>query len=470
MTTKKTVHAFSDDVLADHDAVALAGLIKSGEVSVEDVSAAAAVRINKIHQQLNVLALPLFDSVRPLSASLDGVFAGVPTLIKDNTDIVGVPTGHGSDAVRAVPAKADGAFTQQYNSLGFNVLGKSTLPEFGFNATTEFANAPPTRNPWNPNFSSGASSGGSAALVAAGAVPIAHANDGGGSIRIPAACCGLVGLKPTRGRLVDAEQNRKLPINIVAEGVVTRSVRDTAMFYFGAEQYYRSPKLPSIGLVEGPAKRRLRIGLVIDSITGHETCEQTRAVVEETAGLLEGLGHEVSLMPLPVRPSFAQDFTLYWAMLAFSVSKMGGSLFGPGFDAKKLDGLSLGLAKRFKQQFYKAPAVLYRLHKTHAQYASVFSSYDAVLSPVLAHTTPELGYLSPNIPFDELIDRLLRYVSFTPLNNASGSPAISLPMGMSDNGLPIGVQLSAVQGGERQLLELAFELEHAKPWQRIQDY
>lgn len=470
MTSKNTVHAFTDDVLGDHDAVALAELIKSGDVSTVEVRAAAVARVNKIHQQLNVLAHPLLEPSSAASAPSAGVFSGVPTLIKDNTDIAGVPTGHGSEAVKSALAKSDGAFTKQYQSLGFNVLGKSSLPEFGFNATTEYANAAPTRNPWNPAFSSGASSGGSAVLVAAGVVPIAHANDGGGSIRIPAACCGLVGLKPTRGRLVDAEQNRKLPINIVAEGVVTRSVRDTAMFYFGAEQYYRAPKLPAIGLIEGPAKRRLRIGLVVDSITGYATCADTRATVEEAAVLLESLGHEVSLMPLPVKPSFAQDFTLYWAMLAFSVSKMGGSLFGPGFDPKKLDGLSLGLAKRFRQQFYKAPAVLYRLRKTYAQYASVFSRYDAVLSPVLAHTTPELGYLSPNVPFDELIDRLLRYVSFTPLNNASGSPAISLPMGMSEGGLPIGVQLSAVQGGERQLLELAFELEQAKPWQRIQDY
>lgn len=393
MTIKTTVHAYSDDVLADHDAVALAALIRSGELGVAEISAAATIRVNIIHERLNTLALPLFGSAHGASVPKDGVFAGVPTLIKDNTDIAGVPTGHGSAAVRGVPAITDGAFTQQYNSLGFNVLGKSTLPEFGFNATTEFANAPPTRNPWNPNFSSGASSGGSAVLVAAGAVPIAHANDGGGSIRIPAVCCGVIGLKPTRGRLVDAEQNRKLPINIVTEGVITRSVRDTAMFYFGAEQYYRAPKLPAIGLVEGSAKRRLHIGLIVDSITGHATCRETRATVEEAAVLLEGLGHQVSLMPLPVKPSFAQDFTLYWAMLAFSVSKMGGSLFGPSFDAKKLDGLSLGLAKRFKQQFYKAPAVLYRLHKTYAQYASVFSRYDAVLSPVLAHTTPELGSL-----------------------------------------------------------------------------
>ncbi|HSW14141.1 MAG TPA: amidase, partial [Solimonas sp.] len=358
----------------------------------------------------------------------------------------------------------------QYLAQGFTVLGKSRLPEFGFNASTEFIGGlPPTRNPWHTDYSSGASSGGAAALVAAGVVPIAHANDGGGSIRIPAACCGLVGLKPTRGRFIDGEQARSLPVNIVSEGVVTRSVRDTARFFAGMEQAWRNPKLPAIGQVEGPGRRRLRIGLVRDSINGHATDAATRQAVACTAALLESAGHHVEEMPLSVKPSFADDFSLYWGFLAFMSVNFGRQLFHPAFDASKLDKLSLGLAAMYRRQLHKTPLMLYRLRKSRDDYARQFRRYDAVLSPVLAHTTPLLGHLSPEQDFESLFDRLLRYVAFTPLNNAAGSPAISLPMGATAEGLPIGVQLSAAHGAEKTLLELAFELEQAQPWRRIQD-
>lgn len=180
-------------------------------------------------------------------------------------------------------------------SQGYICLGKSTLPEFGFNASTEPAQGDPTRNPWNLDYSCGASSGGAAALVAAGVVPIAHANDGGGSIRIPAACCGLVGLKPTRGRVVDNDAARDLPVNIISDGVVTRSVRDTAGFLAYAESWFKNRKLPAIGHVQGPPSgRQLRIGLVLDSINGHPpTDPETRLTVEQTARYLEKLGGHI---------------------------------------------------------------------------------------------------------------------------------------------------------------------------------
>ncbi|PKM21826.1 MAG: amidase, partial [Gammaproteobacteria bacterium HGW-Gammaproteobacteria-14] len=298
---------------------------------------------------------------------------------------------------------------------------------------------------------------------------IAHANDGGGSIRIPAACCGLVGLKPTRGRFVDGEMARTLPVRIVSEGVVTRSVRDTAHFFAGAERYQASRKLPAVGLVEGPGNRRLRVGLVMDSITGSPTCAETRATVEQTIALLESLGHRVEPMPLPVKASFVDDFSDYWGFLAFMVSRFGSHTFGKGFDATQLDGLSKGLAERFRRRGWRAPLVMLRLQRTWQQYAKAMRDYDVVLSPVLAHVTPELGYLNPSVPFDELFQRMMDYVSFTPMNNASGSPAISLPMGVSVKGLPIAVQFSSAHGDERTLLELAFEIEQARPWRRITD-
>lgn len=461
------IHAFTDDLLGDLDAVALADLVRRGEVSAAELAEAAIARVERVNGSLNAVQVADYQQARQRAAgNASGVFAGVPTFIKDNTDIAGLPTRHGSRAVRATPAQKDGAFAKQYLAQGFTLLGKTTLPEFGFNGTTEYEGAAPTRNPWHTDHSCGGSSGGSAALVAAGAVPIAHANDGGGSIRIPAACCGLIGLKSTRGRFVTNEMSKTLPVNVVCDGVVTRSVRDTAHFFAGAEQYWQNRKLPQVGLVEGPGKKRLKIGLVMDSLTG-ETCPETRATVEQTVALLESLGHLVEPMPLPVKPSFVDDFSDYWGFLAFMASRFGQHSFGKGFDAEQLDGLSKGLAERFRKRGWRLPVVLVRLQRTWQQYEKVMRHYDAVLSPVLAHVTPEIGYISPEVPFEQLFERMMNYVSFTPMNNASGSPAISLPMGQSAKGLPIAVQLSSAHGAERTLLELAFEIEQARPWQRI---
>lgn len=467
--TANRVHAFADDVLADHDAVALAGLIQRREISAVEAAKAAIARAGKVNGVLNAIELATFEAaLRDAAKPGSGVFAGVPTFIKDNTDLEGLPTRHGSRAVNPLPAKKHGSFARQYLAQGFTVLGKSSLPEFGFNATTEFAGEHPTRNPWNPAYSSGASSGGSAALVAAGVVPIAHANDGGGSIRIPAACCGLVGLKPTRGRFIDSEQAKSLPINVIGEGVVTRSVRDTAQFFAGMERTWRNPKLAPVGDVQGPGKKRLRIGVVTDSITGTPTCAETRAVLDETARLLEAAGHRIEPMPLPVEKWFIEDFTMYWGFLAFMVGHTGRFTLSPHFDRTALDPFSQGLAALFRKKFLKAPRMFWRLRRTEQLYAEGIRGYDAVLSPVLAHAVPPLGHLAPDVPFDTLFERLLRYAAFTPLNNTSGTPAISLPMGACGNGLPIGMQLAGTHGAERTLLELAFELEAAKPFRKIQ--
>lgn len=195
------LHAFRDDVLASHDAVALAALIARREISAQEACAAAVARAEAVGALGAVACADYARALQRAGHPSPGPLSGVPTFVKDNVDVAGLPTRHGSAAVPAHPARQDGPFVRQFLDQGLIPLGKSRLPEFGFNATTEFADgAPPTRNPWHTGHSSGASSGGAAALVAAGVVPIAHANDGGGSIRIPAACCGLVGLKPSRGR------------------------------------------------------------------------------------------------------------------------------------------------------------------------------------------------------------------------------------------------------------------------------
>ncbi|MFL6089183.1 MAG: amidase [Aeromicrobium sp.] len=459
------VHA--SDELARLDAVGLAQAIGRGEVSAREATEAAIARAEALDPELNALAAADFErALAHAAAPGDGVFAGVPTVVKDNEDVFGLPTLYGSRAIPVKEAPSDSPFVTEFRSTGIVVIGKSTLPAFGFNATTEFDDAPATRNPWNLDFSCGASSGGSAALVASGVVPIAHANDGGGSIRIPAAACGLVGLKPSRGRIVDPPEAERLPVNILCNGVLTRTVRDTAAFMAAAEAYKPAIGQPVIGNVEGPSHRRLRIGLLLDSITDTPTDDETRATVQDTALLLEKLGHEIVEVPSPVTPRFIADFTHYWALMGFSMQRLGKRLYGPDYDPAKLDPLTLYLAKRFVRQGWRTPTAIAGLRKTAATYAKSFdkAGVDAVLSPTVAHTTPRLGYLSPEVEFPEMFNRLQQYVAFTPLHNASGAPAISIPGGLTSQGLPIGVHLSARHGQDRLLLELAYELEAAQPF------
>ncbi|MBV6700427.1 amidase [Kitasatospora aureofaciens] len=461
-------HAFTNDALGEHDAVALAALVRDGEVNPRELVAAAVARAARIDDTLLPVAHASYDRPQISREGIGGPLWGVPTYLKDNVDLRGLPTAMGSDAYRARPARRNARFTDQFLATGLAVLGKTRLPEFGLNASTEFATAQPVRNPWKPSHSPGASSGGAAALVASGVVPIAHANDGGGSIRIPAACCGLIGLKPTRGRLVTNAQGGKLPIDIVTDGVLTRSVRDTAAFFAAAERHHRNPDLPPLGLVEGPGERKLRIGLVVDSPIA-KTDEQTRRVVEETAARLEALGHRVEPATLPFGEDFSRDFVSYWGYIAWVIALTGKFLLDPSFRTRDLDGLTTGLRRRYRSEFRRTPGMLRRLRQAEAAYAGIFRTHDVILSPVLAHVAPPIGHLSPNVAFDELIERLLRYVAFTPVNNVTGGPGIALPAGAAANDLPIGVHLSAAHGQERLLLELAFALEADRPWRRIQD-
>ncbi|MEO6699100.1 MAG: amidase, partial [Paraperlucidibaca sp.] len=468
-SANKQCHAFnSNDALGLDDAVALCGRLQRGEVSALELTEAAIARAEQVNATLNAVVLPTYEAARHAATQVHtGAFAGIPTFIKDNTNLQGLPTRHGSLAVGSLPAEHDSAFATHFLSTGMNVLGKSSLPEFGFNASTEFMSRPATPNPWHLDYSAGASSGGSAALVAAGVVPIAHANDGGGSIRIPAACCGLIGLKPTRGRFIDGEAAAAMPVNIISEGVVTRSVRDTAEFMHAMEQHYRGKKMSPVGHVTGPANKRMRIGLVVDSITGKATDAATRDTVEATARLLEGLGHKVEFIKLPIRESFADDFSQYWGMLSFLLMTFGHKLMGDDFDKAQVDNLTRGLAQFYRQHIWRTPMMLWGMKRVASDYATLFRRCDVVLSPVLAHTTPKLGHLSPTQTFESLFERLRDYVSFTPLNNAAGTPALSMPMGRTAEGLPIAVQLSGARGEERRLLALAFELEAAQPFHHL---
>jgi amidase len=466
------VHAFGDDALGELDAVGLADAIRAGSVSRADVVEAAIARTEAVNPAVNGLAYPAFAQARETASSAsagaaDGFFGGVPTFIKDNVDVAGQPTMQGTDAWLPREAVTHGEFTRLYLACGLVSLGKTQMSEFGFSASAEHPRLGPVRNPWDTDYTAGASSSGSGAFVAAGVVPIAHANDGGGSIRIPAACNGLVGLKPSRGRLPLDPELRRMPVVIVTNGVLTRSVRDTAAFYRESERIWRNPKLAPVGDVTRPGRQRLRIAVLTRSVQ-RECSPEVRELTLKTAGLLEELGHRVEHIDEPPVPaSFADDFVLYWGILAMAMVRAGRRAFGETFDRTRLDSLTLGLDRHTSRNVHRLPLAIVRLRRLRRRTARFFATYDAVLTPTVADETPRVGYLAPT-DYQQVIDRLISWVAFTPLQNVTGEPAISLPLAQSADGMPVGMMLAADTGQEALLLELAYELEEARPWARIQ--
>jgi amidase len=439
--------------------------LRRGEVSAAELRRAATDRAHAANERLNAVT----SWVEQPPATEAGVgaeapLAAIPTVVKDNEDLAGFVTTHGSWASPDRAADVCSPWVAQYLQLGVAPIAKSTLPEFGLTASTESSRFGATRNPWDTARSAGGSSGGSAALVAAGVVPIAHANDGGGSIRIPAACCGLVGLKPTRGRLRDWPELGRLPVVIATQGVLTRTVRDTARYYAEAERLYHDPGLPSVGHVQGPDPGRLRVGMVLAGIRGLPVAAGTLDAVRAAGRLCEGLGHHVEEADAPVGDQFGPDFLRYWAFIAFMLKNAGGMVFGRGFDGSATEDFTQGLSRLLRNQIGRLPGSLRRLRLLAREHESVFSRYDVLVSPVLGHEPPPIGYLGPQVDFRSHLVRLLRYTSFTPLQNVSGSPGLSLPMARTASGLPIGVHFAAAFGQDRRLLSLAYELEAASPW------
>lgn len=463
------ISAFGDDALGDHDAVGLVDALRAGTVSAAELVEAAVARTEAVNPSLNGLAYEAYDRARERAnarSSYGGYFDGVPSFIKDNVAVAGMPTMQGTDAWEPRPESHDGALARVFLSTGLIPVGKTQMSEFGFSGSAEHPRIGPVRNPWNTDYTAGASSSGSGAFVAAGVVPIAHANDGGGSIRIPAACNGLVGLKPTRGRLPLDKETAQMPLHIVANGVVSRSVRDTAAFLREAERVYQSPKLPPIGDVTRPGKQRLRIAVCTKSVV-REASPEVRELTLKAAALLEELGHKVTEIDNPVPTRFQDDFLLYWQFLSFAIVRGGRRMMGPTFDRTKLDNLTLGLDAGAARNLYKLPVAIARLSASRKLTARLSETYDVVLMPTLAHETPRIGHLDPTAPYEQVMDRLMDWVAFTPLQNATGDPAISLPLAESASGMPVGMMLSTVRGREARLLELAYELEEARPWPRI---
>ena len=432
------VHAFTDDALGDGDATETARRVERREISALEAIEAAIARSARVEDQLNALAHLDFDRARvrrapdPLgprrrrrsSGAPAGAFAGVPTLFKDNVVVGGMPMTQGSRATPLTPQAKDGGFARQYLDTGVIPIATSTMPPFGWTATAERVGGDVTRNPWNLDRSSGGSSGGSAAYVAAGVVPVAHGNDGGGSVRIPASACGLVGLKPSRGRLIPDEKADAMPIKLVVDSVLARSVRDVAGFFTEFERIHRNPKLPPIGRIERPTTARLRIGLVLDSPLAPPTDAATRAAVEATAHLLERLGHHVAPFAPPVPAWFADDFIDYYAMLALAVTVDGRRMFG-SFDKSRLDPMTIGLARHARRRLAKAPLYLARLAATGPGSERKFGPFDIGLSPVTTHIAPPIGYLSADLR-SRCTLRVCRVCGY-PVHNASGSRASRSP-------------------------------------------
>lgn len=452
------VNTFGDDALGDLDTTALRDALAARAVSPAELREAAMARLDKA-QLLNATAVLVDDESEGV-----GAFAGIPSAIKDNENVAGYPTRLGSRTTPAGVVRSDSRWVTQWRELGFTTVAKTTLPEFGLTATTEGLLHGATRNPWGLDHSVGGSSGGSAALVAAGVLPIAHANDGGGSIRIPAACCGLVGLKPTRGRLTAPEAMDQMPVKIVTQGVVTRSVRDTVAFYEEMAKIHPTD-LPPIGATSTPPS--LRIGLITTGINELPIDAEVTVALESAARRCADLGHEVEPIVNPFSEQIAQDFLRYWGMLAFSLYRFGNQVFGKEFQPQRMEPFGRYLGKFFSGIAVGLPGSLRRLRRFETVYADAFGPFDLLLTPTLASPPPRIGYLGPEIDPREHLVRLLRYASFTALQNVSGAPAISLPLAQSSQGLPIGVQFAARHGEEQVLLDLAASLEEAVGWHKL---
>lgn len=458
--------ASSNDALGNDDATGIAARVRNGDISATEALAAAVARSERVNGELNFIASPTYEYARERAeGALSGPFQGVPTLIKDLMPVTGLPVKFGSRAFANNVASEQPPYMDAILAAGLVPFGKSTTPEFGLTATTEPLLGGDTKNPWDPTRSPGGSSGGAAVAVAARVVPIAHASDGGGSIRIPASCNGLFGLKPSRGRnIVEGRPDRGLSISV--NGCVSRSVRDSAAWLAATEASGEGAAFAPTGLVESANTRRLRIALHIPDFRNLEPDPEVRAATEAAATLCRELGHTVTeARPTLDGEQFSNDFIMLWAAGAAEVLQMVQANAGQTPLDQLLEPLTLGLAQHFQTQggMQALQAAIARLTQAQAQYQAFFANHDVLLTPVLAKVPPALGEISPTLGM-EGFDRVRDYVGYTPLQNVAGAPAMSVPLAWSEGGLPIGAHFSAAQGQERTLLELAYELESARPW------
>lgn len=469
------------DDLSKLDATAQAKLVSSGQASPSELVDAAIDRIERVNPELNAVITPLFERARSEAAgSLPaGPFRGVPFLLKDlSCHSAGDPFHEGMSFLkgRGWTEPEDTALAARFRAAGLVVLGKTNTPELGILPTTEPLAYGPTRNPWDVTRSTGGSSGGSAAAVAAGLVPLAHANDGGGSIRIPASECGLVGLKPSRGRVSQGPEFGDVMGGLTCEHVVTRSVRDSAAVLdathgmepgdpFTAPTPAR-PFLQEVGADPGS----LRIGVMtvapMGSVSVHADCVEA---TEAAGRLLESLGHQVEAShPKALDDAdYTGHFITNWAAGAAWNLDYWSRRTGTPITKADVEPLTWALADLGRSS--SAPEWLRArewLQVNSREVASWWTKgFDLLLTPTIAEPPPPLGTFDspPDNPLHGLF-RAAELVPFTPPFNVSGQPAISLPLHWNRDGLPIGVQLVAAFGCEDLLLRVAAQLERAQPW------
>jgi amidase len=458
------------------DATAQAGLVRRGELTPKDLVDAAIARIEAVNPQLDAVLRTRFEQARSEAAGdlPDGPFRGVPMLLKDlGCMVAGEPTAFGLGPLRDLAWPVTSYLAEQFRAAGFIPLGRTNVPELGTTVTTEPRSFPPARNPWNAGHSTGGSSGGSAAAVASGMVPVAHANDGGGSIRIPASECGLVGLKPTRGRVSQGPLIGEGWAGATIDGAVTRSVRDAAAVLdaisgrLPGEPYYAPPWPGPLAAEVGADPGRLRIGL-IDRPEGevfldHPDC---RAAVAAAGRLLESLGHgvEASGPAAMFDEEFINHFTLIIAADTETSMREFETALGRPIDDGEIEprnavyrtiGKSLDVVTYLQSRAW--------LGTWARRMAGWWAYYDLLVTPTVGAPPPELGWFTAEGAESEG-PKVIGFIPYTAQFNMTGQPAISLPLHWTDGGLPVGVQLVAAFGREDLLIRVAAQLEQAAPW------
>jgi amidase len=461
---------------SDYDGLGLAELVAKKAVTPKELVENAIDRIEKHNATLNAVVYKGYDDARrdAVGDLPDGPFRGVPFLIKDlGMPVAGWPRSCGSKFARGLVDAEDGGLTRRYRQSGVVLVGKTNTPEYGITGTTESAALGPCRNPWNPNHIAGGSSGGAASAVAAGIVPLAHASDGLGSIRIPAACCGLVGLKVTRDRNPNLPDGYDYALGNVVDHVVSRTVRDSAAM-LDATGYpepgapYAAPPKDRPYLEEVHASPgRLRIAWSSETPAGRPIDPEIQAALERTAALLKALGHEVVEKGLGIdyRALFASRGPAAAANFAAGMARLI-EVIGHEPEEHELEPLTWASLKAGRRQ--TGADVMRSLQETRMlarQVVAFFDDVDVYLTPVLGTPVPEIGHIDPvNLEPREVNRRQARAFPFTPPFNFSGQPSMSLPIEVDANGLPIGMMFTGRYGDEATLFRLAGQLEKEAPW------
>ena len=464
------------------DATAQAHLVRSGEVSALELTEAAIERIERLDGPLNAVVVRWFDEARDAARALDesgtggddaAPFAGVPFLLKDLfAHEAGRPMTNGNVALRdAMPVSDhDTTLVARFRDAGLVTLGRTNSPELGSLPVTEPLSFGPTRNPWATDRTPGGSSGGAAAAVAAGMVPVANASDGGGSIRIPASCCGLIGLKPSQGRMTMGPERDESGLSTAF--AVNRSTRDLATLLDavrgpapGDNVVAPGPDRPYVEEV-GADPGRLRIGLLDHHPQGHEVHPSCRDAARHAAEVLEGLGHDVS----PAHPevlgdrSFSSRFMAIWATnMALGIRRLGAAA-GHELTEDEVEPVNWAMARHADAlSATEYGAALGAINEFRRALQSWWAEgWDLLLTPTLSEPPVPIGehLATPDDPMAGM-KRAASFVSFTPPFNTSGQPAISLPMFVDGDGLPIGAQLAAAYGREDVLVRVASQVEAA---------